>query len=149
MAHADTCQHIYISDSPNLAVLLAKIGELEAELQFKNLIIEDNKIDLHKLRVQLNACIQNMLECSRQFSRSDHELKNHYKEIAKIVQDLREENRLLERSNVAWAKWGVTLQFEALAAQDEAKAAKVLHDIASNKAAMLEAKLKTLMDRHE
>ena len=122
--------------------LLAKIGQLEADLRLKDSVISHCLEERGQLRGHLVACIQINQGTTGQLTRASVDLKDWHGQIMTQVEGLEKEITALRHANDTWARRAIRFEIEALAAQKKVMAANAERDLAASKVAELELTLK-------
>lgn len=126
---------------------LAKIEQLECDLQQKEKALTINLKEQMTLRDSLKACIKTIRRVTSQFNMVTSDLKNinhQYSQAHDHVEALVLENKRLMLSNAAWSSRSIKLEFDLLRADEEIKVIKADHDLAVAMIALLVTELKAI-----
>lgn len=139
-----SCSSLCVLADNAYAWALARIEQLEAELQQKNTAIDTYLQEQQLLRDSLQACIQTLQQTSKQMNSAGTEIKNDYRQFLERIVALEQENEGLKGSNDAWSHRALTLEFDLLTAEAENNQMKAVQVLAVSLIALQEMVLKTV-----
>lgn len=130
------------------AQALARIEQLEGELQQKNTALDTLLKEQQRLRDSLQMCVQTLQKMTQQVNCAGREIKNDYRQFLERIAALEQENQALKGSNDVWSNRALTLEFDLLTAEAENNQMKAFQDLAVSLIALQDIVLKTVNTEH-